>query len=116
MTLPIHVSTLVGDIPPVDITVRTLGAPTLNQFHESVRSTSDATVSAVVHPSGRRTLERLGIDFNRALISVYTLTEIPLTAEIQHNGRWYVAIDSGDYAALGGIYLTHAELRQETSA
>lgn len=111
----IDVSALVGDIPPTTITVRTFAVATPNVYGEREAASADATRTAVVHPSGRRELERLGLDTRRETISVY-VTEALGTVddvrppEIQYGGRWYVTVRVGDYGALGGLYLIHAAL------
>lgn len=110
----IEVSALVGDIPSTTITLRTFGAATLNVYGETVRTPTDASVEAVVHPlSSRRTLERLGLDFTRETISVYTTnTPMPVTSRVLHAGRWYEVVSFADYVSsgVGDMYMAHAQL------
>ncbi len=113
MPFPIDVAPLVGAIPTTAVVVRTFNAATRNAFGETVDTYTDATRQCVVHPSGRRELQRLGLDLARATISVYdtaAIADIGATrpAQIQYAGRWYEVVRLGDYAELGGIYLVHA--------
>lgn len=117
----IDVSGLVGDIPPTTITVRTYGASTVNAYGEPEATPTDtAGVVATVHPSGRRELERLGLDAKRETIAVYTTTGLGLSTTLRpprvlYQGRWYEVVRVGDYLTLGGICLVHAALIEETA-
>lgn len=111
----IPVAGLIGGIPTTTITVRTFGTPSANAFGEQAASYTDATRTVVVHPSGRRELQRLGLDFKRETISVYDAAALGTTDTtrppcIQYGARWYEVVRVGDYAELGGIYLVHAAL------
>lgn len=111
----INVAGLIGAIPTTTITVRTFDAPTANAFGEQTSSYTDATRTAVVHPSGRKELQRLGLDVKRETISVYNVADLGTSDVVrppcvQYQGRWYEVVRVGDYAALGGIYLVHAGL------
>lgn len=112
----IDVSALVGDIPTTPITIRTWGTPTVNDFGEPVHGDpTEVERDCVVHPSGRRELQRLGLDFARETISVYDTAAIvgigaTRPAEIDYAGRTYEVVRVGDYLELGGICLVHAAL------
>ncbi len=112
---------LVGILPATTVTLRTFAASTINARGEASAAHTDTSLTAVVHPTGRRTLERLGMDTARATISVYTTTAVRTVgsvrpARIQHQSRWYEVVGSGDYEDLGGIYLIHASLLDEVAA
>lgn len=112
----LDVAPLVGDIPPTTITVRTFGAEVRDALGQTTATATETSIEAVVHPSGRRELERLGLDTRRETISVYTTTAVGTSdgvrpPEIDYGGRTYVVIRLGDYSALGGLYLIHAALR-----
>jgi hypothetical protein len=111
----IDVAGLKGAIDTTTITVRTFGTPTTNSMGEQIATYTDATRTAVVHPSGRKELERLGLDMKRATISVYDVAELGTSDAVrppcvQYQSRWYEVVRVGDYATLGGIYLVHAAL------
>lgn len=117
----IPVADLVGDIPPETITVRTFAASTVNAYGESEATYSDTTLSAVVHPTGRRMLERLGLDRKRETISVYATSALGgpdgvRPPRVSYGGRWYEVVAHGDYGTLGGLYLVHAALLDGASA
>lgn len=114
----IDVSALVGDIPTTTVTLRTYGAATVNAYGEMVTTPSTTSVTAVVHPSGRQTLERFPeIDRQREMISVYVLDAISSSrpAEVDYQGQTYEIVELGDYGTLGGIYLIHAARIDEVS-
>lgn len=115
----IDVRALIGDIPTTDVTLRTFAAPSIDMFGESSTSVAaEVTVTAVVHPTGRRDLERLPeADRQRELISVYVLDgwSSSRPAEIDYQGATYEVIRAGDYATLGGIYLITAALVEESA-
>jgi len=115
MPFPIDVAALVGDIPPASVTIRTYGATAVDDYGDPSATPTDATRSVVVHPTGRRTLERMGMDTKRETISVYSLAPIETTdarqpSRILYDARWYEVSAMGDYATLGGLYLVHAQL------
>lgn len=69
----------------------------------------------VVHPTGRRTVERLGLDKRRETISLYTTrADIDALAaaptRVVYQGSTYEAAAVGDYTRMGGIVLVHAQL------
>lgn len=114
-------SSLIGDITPTTVTVRTFGAPTINAFGESSSPSSDATLTAVVHPSGRRELSRAGLDAQRETIAVYSSTALGGSTsarppQIQYAGRWYEVVRVADYLALGGVCLIHAALIEDAAS
>lgn len=117
----IDVSGLIGDIPPTTITVRTYAASTINAYGEAEAAATDtAGVVAVVHPSGRRELQRLGLDAKRETIAVYTAAGLGLSSTLRpprvlYQTRWYEVVRVGDYLTLGGICLVHAALIEETA-
>ena len=116
----IDVSGLVGDIPTTTITVRTFGASVPNEYGEPVASSSDASATATVHPTGRRELERMGLASKRETIAVYMTTGLGLSSTIRpprvlYQSRWYEVVRVGDYLTLGGICLVHAALIEETT-
>lgn len=111
----INVAGLVGAIPPTTITVRTFGTPTPNAFGEQTAAFTDTTATAVVHPSGREELERLGLDFKRAHVSVYIRAELGIDPAVrppcvEYQSRWYEVVHVGDYLTLGGLCLARAAL------
>lgn len=113
----IDVAALATDLgfEPVDCTLRTFGSSTSNTYGEETSTSTDTTINVVVHPSGRRELQRLGLDFLRETISVYSNDEIvgggaTRPAEIEYQGRWYQVVRVADYARMGGIWLVHAAL------
>lgn len=110
-----NVAPLVGDIPTTTVTVRTFGAPSRDAYGVVTATPTDASRTVVVHPSGRKELERLGLDFKRETISVYDTTDSYTSdtvrpARVQYQGRWYEVVRVGDYGTLGGLYLIHAAL------
>lgn len=110
-----------GGIPATSVTLRTYGASTINAYGESDASSTDASATMVVHPSGRRELERLGLDSKRETISAYSTTAVGLSSTVRpprilYGGRWYEVVRVGDYGALGGVYLLHAALIDEASS
>lgn len=114
----IPVAGLVGGIPTTSITLRTFAASTVNSYGEAEASYSDTTVTVVVHPSGRRELERLGLDDRKETISVYGLVGLGLSSTVRpphvlYGARWYEIVRVGDYLALGGICLAHAALIED---
>ena len=119
----IDVSALIGDIPTTTITVRTSGAPTINRFGEVSSSTSDTSVTAVVHPADKRTRERLTArDAARESIAIYLVTadavdtvRTAVAPRVQYQGRWYEVVGVADYTALGGVCMAVADLIDETA-
>jgi hypothetical protein len=117
----IPVADLVGDIPPETITVRTFGASTINAYGEAEATYVDTSLDAVVHPTGRRALERMGLDRKRETISVYATTALGASdtvrpPRVQYATRWYEVVAHGDYGELGGLYLIHAALLDAAAA
>lgn len=119
----IDVGPLVTDLgfEPVDILLRTFGASTSDAYGEETSTPVDTVLTVPVHPSGRRELQRLGLDFLRETISVYSNTEIigggaTRPAEIQYQARWYQVVRVGDYERMGNIWLIHAALMDPETA
>lgn len=111
----IDVSALVGDIPPTTVTVRTFGASTRTTTGGTTASYTDASRSVVVHPSGRRELERRGLDTKREHIAIYDTAALGAADGVRppwvlYGARWYEVVRVADYAELGGLYLMHAAL------
>lgn len=117
----IDVASLVGDIPATTVTLRTYGTTTVNAYGESEATASDASATMVVHPSGRRELERLGLDSKRETIAAYSQSAIGLSSTVRpprilYGGRWYEVVSVADYLALGGICMVYAALIDEAAA
>lgn len=117
----IDVSALVGDIPAETVTIRTPGTPTIDAFGQASSTYTDVGRDCVVHPSGRRTVEKLAaVARGRQLISIYSTDALQdiggrNPARVIYQGREYEIVDLGDYATLGGIYLAHAALIDEVA-
>lgn len=119
----IDVRALVGDIPTTTITLRTAGAPTINDFGETVSAFVDTSVRAVVHPTDKRSRMRgPEADYARESISVYVLDVDAFDAVratpapwIVYQGRTYEVAAVADYVALGGMLMAEAELRDEVT-
>lgn len=117
----IDVSSLVGDIPTISATRRRFSAAAINAFGEAVDgAATDEARDVVIHDTGRRALERLGLDYTRSTISIYDTAEIldSQTArgdQWQYQGSWYEVVKLADYGTLGGIYMAHAQLVQEVN-
>lgn len=120
----IDVRALIGDIPTTSITLRAFGAPTINAFGETTSSSTDTTVTAVVHPTNRRSrLRGPEADYTRETITIYvldvdafdTVRAVP-APDVVYQGRVYSVAAVEDYAALGGVLMAEAELRDEVAA
>lgn len=117
----IDVAGLIGAIPATTVTLRTYGATTVNAFGESEATGTDASATVVVHPSGRRELERLGLDSKRETISCYSASAVGLSSTVRpprilYGGRWYEVVRVGDYLTMGGLCLVHAALIDEATS
>lgn len=111
----ITIGNLVGDIPTTTITVRTYGAPSIDARGRTSQTSSDASVTAVVHPADGRTVERMGLDKRRGTISIYATaalwaSDAVRNPSVQYGGRWYEVAAVEDYLDLGGIWMAHAQL------
>jgi hypothetical protein len=117
----IDVASLVGDIPTTTVTVRTYGSSTISARGEAEATGTDASATMTVHPTGRRELERQGLDASRETISCYSQTAIGLPTNVRpprilYQTRWYEVVRVADYLALGGICMVHAQLVQEATS
>lgn len=108
----IDVSSLVGDIPTVSVTVRTYAASTIDGFGQAARgAATDEVRSIVVHPATARQLERAHVDSARSVLAVYDVELVATVgtvapARIEYpvgSGRWHEMIEASDYLELGGI-------------
>lgn len=118
----IDVAALIGDIPTTTITLQTAGVPTVNAFGETAAAYTSADITAVVHPTDKRSRLREAVDYTRETISIYVLsadafdavraTPAPL---VTYAGRVYSVTAVADYAALGGIVIAEAELIDEVA-
>ena len=87
-----------------------------SRFGESSPGTPVQVVETItVHPTGRRTLERLPkLDQRRETISLYTnRTDIAVEgtpSRVVYEGRTYEAAAMGNYNRIGDIRLVHAQL------
>jgi CO/xanthine dehydrogenase Mo-binding subunit len=116
----IDVSTLVGDIPTTPVTVRTYGATSVNAFGETTASYTDEARDVVVHPAPAEMLERRpDSDRHRESIAVYSKEPLRTVGQTKPNkvffkSRWYEIVDSEDYESLGGIFITLAQLVEDS--
>lgn len=122
----IDVRALIGDIPTTTISLvaRSLDTPSINAFGEPViESAAAIDVRAVVHPTDRRSrLRAPDADYARETITIYVLdvdafdtvraNPAPL---VTYGGREYEVAAVADYAALGGVIIVEAELRDEVA-
>lgn len=120
----IDVRALIGDIPTTTITLRSPTAPTINAFGEPETTYTETTITAVVHPTNKRSRMRgPEADYTRETISIYVLDvdafdvvrAVP-SPRIVYQGREYDVSAVEDYVALGGVLMAEAELRDEVSA
>lgn len=124
----IDVRALIGDIPTttIQLTARTMdGTTPINAFGEPVIDEAVAIdVTAVVHPTDKRSrLRSADADYTRETITVYVLdvdafdtvraNPAPLIA---YGGRTYEVVAVADYAALGGVIIAEASLRDEVDS
>lgn len=119
----IDVRALVGDIPTTTITLTTRSAPTIDAFGEVSSTSSSSSVTAVVHPTDKRSrLRGPECDYARETITIYVLDvdafdtvrsrPAPL---VTYGGRVYEIATVQDYVELGGILIAEAELRDEVA-
>ena len=120
----IDVRALIGDIPTTSITLRARAAATVNAFGETSSTSVDTTITAVVHPTNKRSRMRAPeADYTRETITVYVLDVDAFDAVravpapwIVYQGRTYDVKAVEDYAVLGGVVIAEAELRDEVTA
>jgi hypothetical protein len=112
----VDVSSLLGDLPTVEVTVRTYNTTTVDTFGETAATYADVVRTVVAHPAGRKTMERLfGRDHGVDAWSFYSAESLATVGtvkpnKIQHQGRWYEVVEAADYADMGGLYLATAKL------
>lgn len=116
----IDVAALATDLGLEPATVTWLVYPTAtvsDAYGETDLGTPDEHAEEiVVHPTGRRTLERLPhADQRREMISLYTSradisADTAAPTRVVYAGRTYEVAAVGDYTRMGGIVLVHAQL------
>ncbi len=119
----IDVRALIGDIPTTTITLRSFGAATADAFGETLSSSADTTITAVVHPTNKRSRMRgPEADYARETITIYVLdvdafdtVRATPAPDVVYQGRVYSVAAVEDYAALGGVLMAEAELRDEVA-
>jgi len=113
----IDVRGLIGAIPTTTVTVRTFGASSVNMRGETLATPSDEARALVVHPAGRRQIERLPeADRQRETIAIYDVAEdsplVPVPTRkaprVIYQGDTYEVTFVGDYAEMGGVHLVLA--------
>lgn len=89
----------------VTLTVTTFTSPTANVYGEAEYTEFEVEISGYIHPAGRRTVERRGVQYVRGMQLLYTVTELPTEQpfELTHEGRTYQSVNTGDYVRIGGL-------------
>lgn len=117
----IDVAALVGDLPVVAVQWELYSEPTINQYGETVDPVPVLEArEVVVHPAGRRMLERLPeADRARETIAIYDTQPIVGVGSARpevcrYQGSRYEVTHVADYEDLAGIYLVLASRIDET--